>query len=509
MERRIRRLGIAFVALFSTLFAQVAYVQVVAADRIANRPGNATRQMRAEYQTKRGPILASDGVTVLAQSVLAPPGSVYVYDRRYPEGELYGQLTGYYSRLYERSGLEEAMNPYLSGSAPELASANLTDLLLGAPKKGGAIVTTIVPAVQQAARTALGSNKGAVVAIDPRTGDILAMYSNPGFDPTALSVGTAAQMERAWTKLNADPDKPLLSKAFQELYLPGSTFKLVTASAAFQHGYTPGTLVPNPHVLDLPMTADDLHNFGDEYCMGGAKRVPVLEAFTDSCNVPFGQIGLDLGPQALAAQAQAYGFCPTFPPVQETCTAPTIPFVLPIQNGRFPDPSYFVDRTPAIAYSAVGLDNDLMNPLQLALIAATIGDGGTMMAPRLVREVRDPQGRVVKTFDPQAWGHPISTGTAEAMRQMMVNVVLHGTGYAAFLPNVVVAGKTGTATNGPNVPPNAWFTAFAPAGPQQTPRVVVAVIVLDGGDLGNEATGGRVAAPIAKDVILAALAAGV
>lgn len=516
MERQIRRLGIAFVVLFSLLFAQVAYVQVFAADRIANEPGNAARQIRSEYETKRGPILAADGRTILADSVKAPEGSVYTYEREYPRGELYGHLTGYYSRIYGRGGLEQAMNAYLSGTADELAAQNLTDLILGKPKKGGAVVTTIVPSVQQAAKQALGAFKGAVAAIDPRTGDVIALYSNPGFDPTGLSVGTAEEMKAVWEALNADPDKPLLSKAFQELYLPGSTFKMITASAALERGTTPDglpytvdTRIDNPHVLDLPTTDDDLHNFGDEFCSGGVKTVSLAEAFRQSCNVPFGKVGLDIGPEVLAEQARAYGFCRTFPPTETACDGTTIPFLLDVENGRFPDPAYFDERTPAVAYSAVGLDNDLTNPLQLALIAAAIGNGGRLYEPRLVTEIRDPQGEVVKEFGSEVWGTPISSVTANAMRVMMVNVVANGTGYAAAIDGVVVAGKTGTATNGEDEPPNAWFASFAPAGEGQTPRVAVAVIVLDGGDLGNEATGGRVAAPIAREVIQAALRAGV
>ncbi|HEX6844557.1 MAG TPA: penicillin-binding transpeptidase domain-containing protein [Actinomycetota bacterium] len=512
MDRQIRRLGVAFVVLFSLLFLQVAYIQVFAADRIANDPGNATRQIRAEYETERGPILASDGQTILADSVEAPAGSVYRFQREYPRGELYGHLTGFYSRVYGRTGLEQAMNPYLSGTAPELTAQNLTDLILGKPKKGGAVVTTIVPSVQQAAKQALGPYQGAVAAIDPRTGDVLALYSNPGFDPTGLSVGTAEEMKAVWDELNADPDKPLLSKAFQELYLPGSTFKMITASAALERGTTPDgdaytieTQIANPHVLDLPTTDDDLHNFGDELCHGGTKTVSMSEAFRQSCNVPFGQLGLDIGPEVLAEQAFAYGFCRTFPPTTTTCEDPTIPFLLDVENGRFPDPSYFEERIPAIAYSAVGLDNDLTNPLHLALVAAAIGNGGTLYEPRLVMEIRDAQGQVVKTFAARRWGEPISPTTADEMRTMMVNVVENGTGYAASLPGTVVAGKTGTATNGEGVPPNAWFASFAPAGPGQTPRVAVAVIVLDGGDLGDEATGGRVAAPIAREVMRAAL----
>lgn len=501
MDRQIRRLGVAFAVLFGLLFAQVAYVQVFASDRIAAEPGNAARRIRAEYETQRGTILAADERTVLAKSVEAPKGSVYRFDRMYPQGQLYGQITGYYSRVYGYSGLEAAMDPYLAGTAPELTTSNLTDLILGRTKVGATVITTIVPRVQQAAAEAMAGQKGAVVALDPSTGNVLAMYSTGGYDPTVVSTGTDEQMNTAWAKLNANPDQPLVSKAFQQLYLPGSTFKLITASAAFENGFRPDTSVENPHVLDLQTTTGDLHNFGDEFCAGGAKTVTVIAAFTDSCNVPFGEIGLELGPDKLAKQAHAYGLCTTFPPETPTCENDTIPFTVPWQPGRFPDPSYFADRQPAVAYSAVGLDNDLFNPLQLALVSATIANGGTLYEPHLVSNIIDPQGRSVKQFGPQEYGRPISPQTAVWMREMMINVVEQGTGTAAQISGVTVAGKTGTATNGENQPPNAWFTAFAPAGQDQQPSIAVAVIVLDGGSLGNEATGGQVAAPIAKQVI--------
>ncbi|HTG46622.1 MAG TPA: penicillin-binding transpeptidase domain-containing protein [Actinomycetota bacterium] len=506
MDRQIRRLGIAFVVLFSVLFAQVAYVQVFAANRIADNDANAARKIRAQYSVQRGEILASDNLTVLARSVPNPDtASPFRYLREYPQGELYGQLTGYYSRLYGLSGLEDAMDPYLAGTAPEFAAQNLTDLILGRPKQGGTVVTTLVPRLQRVAKQALGSLTGAVVALDPRSGDVLAMYSTPGFDPNRLSSGTTDQMTAAWNQLNADPQKPLLSKAFQELYLPGSTFKLVTASAALANGWAPTKTWPNPHVLDLPGSHSTLENFGNELCAGGARFVTMAEAFTESCNVTFGIIGLALGAEKLSKQARAYGYCPTDPDASPDCIEPTIPFLLPWASGRFPVPDYFSDKRSKVATSAVGLDNDLQNPLQLALVSSAIADGGTMFAPRLVTEVRDSSGLPVRSFAPAVEGHPISTATAAAMRAMMVDVVERGTGTAAQISGVTIAGKTGTATNGDNVPPNAWFTAFGPAGPTQTPRIAVAVIVLDGGSLGNEATGGRVAAPVAKQVIEAFL----
>src|SRR5262245_40557019 len=238
MDRQIRRLGFAFVALFAVLFAQVAYVQVFASGRIAADPANAARQIRAEYSVERGQILAADERTVLAKSIPNPDqNSAYRYLRVYPGGALYGQLTGYYSRIYGYSGLERAMNPYLAGTAPEFTAQNLTDIILGRPKVGGTVVTTIQPALQRAAKAALGSHLGAVVALDPTTGDVLAMWSNPSFDPQELSTGTTDQITAAWNHLITNPQKPLVSKAFQELYLPGSTFKLVTASAALEHGW--------------------------------------------------------------------------------------------------------------------------------------------------------------------------------------------------------------------------------------------------------------------------------
>jgi penicillin-binding protein A len=504
VDRRIRRLGIALVGLFGLLFAQLAYVQVFAASRISSNPANASRQIIAEYKVDRGAILSADR-HVLADSVATSAKSGAPYRREYQEGPLYAAVTGYYSRVYGRSELEQSMNDYLAGTAPELAVSNFTDLILGRPKKGGSVVTTIQSQLQAAAQKALGNLPGAVVAIQPRTGDIMAMVANPSFDPNQLSSGTGTQIERYWAKITADPATPLVSRAKDQLYLPGSTFKMITASAALQAGYSPDSTWANPHVLTLPQTSKPLENFGNEVCAGGAAKVTMAEAFTESCNVPWAEVGLKLGAQRLQAQAQAYGFCPTDPPAHTTCLQPTIPFVIPFQTGRFPIPAYFEQNQPLLAYSAIGLDNVLTNPLQMALVGAAIANRGIEMAPRLVTQIRDPQGRIVKSFPPTEYSRPISSNSADDLRHMMIDVVEHGTGFSAQIAGTTVAGKTGTATNGLNTPPNAWFVSFAPAGDGQTPSIAVAVIVLDGGNLGNEATGGRVAAPIAAQVIRACL----
>ncbi len=505
MDRRIRKLGIALVALFGLLFAQLAYVQVFAASRISGNPANASRQIIAEYKVDRGAILSADR-HLLADSVATSAKSGTPYRREYQQGPLYAAITGYYSRVYGRSELEQSMNDYLAGTAPELAVSNFTDLVLGRPKKGGSVVTTIQSQLQAAAQQALGTLPGAVVAIQPRTGDIMAMVANPSFDPNQLSSGTNAQIQRYWAKINADPATPLVSRAKDQLYLPGSTFKMITASAALQAGYAPDSTWPNPHVLNLPQTSKPLENFGNEVCAGGAARVTMAEAFTESCNVPWAEIGLKVGAQRLQAQAQLYGFCPTDPPAHTSCLQPTIPFVIPFQTGRFPIPAYFERNDPLLAYSAIGLDNVLTNPLQMALVGAAIANRGIEMQPRLVTQIRDPQGRIVKSFPSAEFSRPISSTSADDLRRMMIDVVEHGTGFSAQIAGTTVAGKTGTATNGPDTPPNAWFVSFAPAGNGQAPSIAVAVIVLDGGNLGNEATGGKVAAPIAAQVIRACLA---
>jgi penicillin-binding protein A len=504
VNRRIRRLGIGLVALFGLLFMQVSYIQVFAANGIAGNPANARRQIIAEYKVERGQIITADG-TVVALSTPTGANASLRYARHYPQGPLFAGITGYYSQVYGRTELEEAMNSYLSGDAPELAGSTLADLVLGRPKKGGHVITTINARLQKVASDALGSLPGAVVALDPRSGDILAMVSNPTFDPNELSSQDPAAVQEAWKRLNADPRTPLLSRANDELFPPGSTFKMVTASAALENGYGLDSTWPNPHELDLPLTNETIQNFGGESCPGGA-TTNLLTAFTNSCNVIFGEVGLKLGAQKLADQAHAFGFCPTDPPGQTGCIEPTIPFVIPFATGRFPVASYFEGNEPLVAISAIGQDNDLANPLQMALVASAIANGGEMMNPRLVTEIRDPQGRIIKTFPPRSYGRPISESTAADMRTMMVNVVTSGTGTAAQIPGWVVAGKTGTAQHGGSgTAPHAWFVCFAPAGPDEVPTIAVAVIVLDGGDLGSEATGGQVAAPIAKQVLEAYL----
>jgi penicillin-binding protein A len=496
MDRQIRKLGIALLVLFVIAFAQVNYIQVFAADRIAEDPANAQRQLIAEYKIDRGSILAADGTTVLASSRKSP--GALRFQRRYPHGELYAHETGFYSFVFGRTELEQSFNDFLTGDAAELLPQTLTDLVLGRPKQGATIVTTLVPEIQEAAAAAALAEAGdvAIAAIDPATGDVLALVSEPTYDPNPLASQDPKVVRDSWDELNADPEKPLLSRASDELFPPGSTFKLVTASAALENGFGPESLWPNPNELDLPLTDATIENFGGSTCSGGS-QITLADALRQSCNVVFGAVGLELGAEKLAEQARAYGF---------TAEAgdDLVPFDIPWTSGVFPAPETFEGRDPAVAISAIGQQDVAANPLQMALVAAAIANDGVEIQPRLVTEARDPSGRVIAEFQPREFSRPLSPENAAALTQMMVGVVEGGTGTAAQIPGVTVAGKTGTAQHGEGEDPHAWFVCFAPA---EAPRIAVAVIVLDGGSLGSEATGGQVAAPIARAVLEAGLGA--
>jgi peptidoglycan glycosyltransferase len=496
MDRQIRKLGIALLALFLIAFAQVNYIQVFAADRIAEDPANAQRQLIAEYKIDRGSILAADGTTVLASSRKSP--GALRFQRRYPLGELYAHETGFYSFVFGRTELEQSYNDFLIGDAAELLPQTLTDLILGRPKRGATIVTTLVPEIQEAAAAAALAEAGdvAIAAIDPATGDVLALVSEPSYDPNLLASQDPKVVRGSWDELNADPEKPLLSRASDELFPPGSTFKLVTASAALENGFGPESLWPNPNELDLPLTDATIENFGGSTCSGGS-QITLADALRQSCNVVFGAVGLELGAERLAEQARAYGFT-------AEAGEDLVPFDIPWTSGVFPAPETFEGRDPAVAISAIGQQDVSANPLQMALVGAAIGNEGVEMQPRLVTEARDPSGRVIAEFGPREFSRPLSAENAAALTQMMVGVVEAGTGTAAQIPGVSVAGKTGTAQHGDEEDPHAWFVCFAPA---EAPRIAVAVIVLDGGSLGSEATGGQVAAPIARAVLEAALGA--
>ncbi|MGH2693079.1 MAG: peptidoglycan D,D-transpeptidase FtsI family protein [Actinomycetota bacterium] len=486
MDRQIRRLALGFLVLFAALAINLNYLQVIAADRLANNNAN-KRLLLGEYEVDRGLILASDRITALADT--RKTGGDLKYQRIYPQPpELgYGHLTGYHSFVYGRTELEQRFNDQLSARSDELFPQRLIDEFLGRDLKGASLVTTIDPELQELAADALQGSEGAVAALDPGTGDVLALMSSPTYDPNPLASHNPREVRRAYEELDPEePDSALVSRATDTFFPPGSSFKIVTAAAALEQGLGADHLLPNPTSYDVPQTTNDLDNFGGTQCPGGS-QIDMATALQISCNVYFAQLAVELGPQALVDQAHAFGF------------SQDIPFDIPFVESEIPPVSAFELDIPAVAQSGIGQRDVRTNVLHMALIAGSIGNRGVMMQPRLVKEIGDPEGGPpLREFGESEYGQPLSELNAGILTEMMVSVVQSGTGTAAQVPGITVAGKTGTAQTAEGEAPHAWFVAFAPA---DEPKIAVAVVILNGGDLGSEATGGALSAPIAKSLI--------
>ena len=486
MNSPVRRLSLVVSLLFALLLGSLTWVQFVDAKTLQDKPGN-RRTLLATFSRDRGAVLV--GSTPVARSV--PSSDIYQYQRTYPQSRLYSHITGYYSFLYGAGGgVEGSEDALLSGSSDALFYRRVVDLVSGKRPAGASVELTINPAAQRAAESALGSQRGAVVALNPHTGAILAMVSHPSYDPGVLANHNLNASAAAWKALNADPTRPLDNRAIAgRLYPPGSVFKLVTAAAALDSGkFTESSSIPGPASLDLPQTSVNLHNDFSGSCGGGGK-VTLTRALQISCNTAFGWLGLDLGAKALQDQAAKFGFGQAL-----RVPMPVTPSVVPSQL----DP-------PQTAQSAIGQFDVRVTPLQVAMIAAAVANGGQLMQPYLVKAVRAPDLSVISQTNPTSLGQAMSGEAAAQLARMMQAVVSDGTGTEAQINGVPVAGKTGTAQQGPGKPPHAWFTAFAPAGGSSDPKVAVAVVVEDGGKAGNEAYGGKIAAPIAKQVIEAVL----
>ena len=478
MNSQIRRLGVALLIAFGVLFLMMNYVQVVEASRLAHNPNN-PRQVIADFNKPRGDIISADGV-VVAHSV--PTHDDLKFLRQYPTGSLFGQITGFDSFIYGvQDGVEQTYNSQLSGH--NLPVRSLSQLLSNRVSTG-TLVLTVSNKIQQAARQALGSKAGSVVVIDPSTGGLLAMYSNPSYDPTGLASHNTNQERTAWTLFQLDPVQPMLPRAYRRTYPPGSTFKLITTAAVLDRDPSlQDKTYPVTGQIPLPLTTNKLHNFNYESCGG---QLPHL--LQVSCDTGFGQIGLDLGPDNLSGEAEAFGFNQR-PPLDLPGAA----------QSSFPSASFFQHNLPLLAYSAIGQSDVRATALQMALVGETIADAGTTLAPHVMAEIRDSQGNVVQHYNPHAWLHPTSTATAAAITQMMQLVTSPGgTAPDLALPNIPVAAKTGTAQTGVNTTDD-WMVAFAPAN---APRVVVAVTVPD---QPPSATGDAVAGPITRAVLTAAL----
>ncbi len=470
------------IVLFLLLFAQLNYVQVVRAGNLDHNPLN-TRLALAKFSTLRGDIVSSDGV-VLAHS--QPSSDDYKYLRVYPTGDLFGQITGYFSLTYGEEGAEREFDADLTGAnAPLELPRSLKDLTIS-QDRSQTVTLTLSDKLQQLAKTELGNRLGSVIALNPSTGAVLAMWSNPSYDPGPLSSHDLDTERNYWQAENANAEQPLLAGSFRQRFFPGSTFKVITSSAVFDHDPALATKIyPEESGLVLPETNGQvLRNFDGEVC-GGA----LAELFKVSCNSGFAAIGLDLGAANLAGEANSFGFNAT----------PPLDLPEPAQS-YFPPAGSFSQDLPGLAKSAIGQENVQAVPLEMALVAAGIANGGVIMTPHVLDHVSNSQGQVVQTYKPTPWLTATSPGTAAQMTQLMINVVQSGTGVAAKIPGVEVAGKTGTAQTGNNTI-HAWFVCFAPAS---QPTVAVAVLVENQPE-GNDAQGGTIAAPIAKAMLQAAL----
>lgn len=487
MNTPVRRIAIAVMAMILLLMANLTYVQVVQAGDLRTDQRN-QRVLLAEYSRQRGQINAQG--QVLARSVQTD--GQYPFQREYPSGEAFAPVTGYYSLIYSAGGLERATNDVLNGSDDRLFTRRLSDLITGRDPSGGNVVTTILPEVQQAAYDALADRgyTGAVVALRPADGAILAMASTPSYDPNPLASFSAQTQQDAWAAYNDADPSVLTNRATQEAYPPGSTFKLIDVAAALASGrYTPDSQLTAASSITLADTATQLQNFNGNQCGTGA-TASLRDALQRSCNTAFAELSAALGEEVLRDQAEAFGI-----------GTEDIGIPMAVAPSTIGD----IESTAALQQSSIGQRDVALTPMQNAMIVAAIANGGTLVAPYLVQEIQSQDLSVVGTTDPDQLGQAISPQVAQTLTELMVN---NENSYSSVgkIRGIQIAAKTGTAEHGTdpkNTPPHVWYVAFAPA---EDPQIAVAVLIESGGDRNNlAATGGEVAAPVGRAVIGAAL----
>ena len=469
MNRQIGRLTIFFTMLIVLLVGFTSYWSVWRADALQDQALN-RRPLLEQQQTPRGFIIARDG-TKLAVNRRIGSGEKKTYEREYPQDGLFAHAVGYAFIQRGAAGLEQFYGDVLSGTGGDLRS--FIDEIAGGPEQGDDINTTLDPEVQQAALDALGARRGAIVALDPRDGAILAMASTPYYDPRLV--------KDEFRELNSRDDSPVLNRATQGRYAPGSTFKVVTAAAALDtEEYTPDSQVDgrnNKLISGVPLSNFGGQDFG---------TVSLTDALTNSVNTVYGEVGERVGKDTMYDYMRRFGFNEK-PPLDYPAgqIEPSGVFV----DGKLADEDDDVD----IGRVAIGQERLQVTPLQMAMVAAAVANGGRLMRPHFLDKVVGPDGRVKDTFNRQEQSRVMSEKAASDLTGMMESVVESGSGTAAQLQGLQVAGKTGTAETG--VGDNAWFIAFAPA---DDPEVAVAVVV-EGGQ--QSQTGGEVAAPLAAQVM--------
>ncbi|MEU5577149.1 penicillin-binding transpeptidase domain-containing protein [Streptomyces huasconensis] len=483
MTRYIRHSSALCALLLLALLVNAARVQVVDS---ASLDGNAAnrRPAIARFEQPRGDILV-DGRPITGSK---DTGEQLRYERTYNNGPLYAPVTGYASQMYGTTFLENAEDAILSGTDPMLAPLPLWNDVTRARNPGGTVETTIRAAVQRAAYSGLGGKRGAVAAVEPSTGKILALVSTPSYDPERLS-GNGRAVAKAWQGLNSAPDKPMLNRAIRQTYPPGSTFKVVTAAAALDSGAVtdPDAPTKSPSPYTLPGTKTRLTDEADG-CAGASLR----HAFQWSCNTVFAKLGVDTGLGPMVETARKFGF-----------DGGGLRIPSPVSASYF-DPS--LDKAQ-LALSAIGQYETRATPLQMALVAAAVANGGSIKAPYLVERTTTDDGDVVSASGPRTLRQAMNPGTAARLREMMTQVVEKGTGANAAVPGATVGGKTGTAQHGIGNAgtPYAWFVSWAQAPREPEPSVAVAVVVEEASADRGDISGGGSAAPVAKAVMEAAL----
>jgi peptidoglycan glycosyltransferase len=503
VNRQIRRLSIGIMVCYVILFAQLNNLQIWGAERLKDNPDN-NREIVNSFSRPRGTISTSDGV-VVARSV--PVDTELEYQREYPEGDLYAQVSGFFSFHYGASGVEESYNEELTGETIDLELRDLSDLFVERDRSGS-LVLSIRSDVQQAARDALGEREGSVVAVDVQTGEVLAMWSWPSYDPNLVSAPSRAEATEARDLYLLDDRDPMLGRTYQERYFPGSTFKVVTSIAGLESGLVTADQPSYPAVSEWtpPLTTRPITNNGST--CGGT----LFDILRVSCNTAYAEVGsMTLGPELMTTGAEGVGFNDS-PPIDLPSPARSVfptDYGAPLEtpNQSTPDasvPGTVFEDTPSLALASIGGYDVASTPLQMALVTAGVANNGQIPVPHVVREVRDADGELVESIAPDTWLTGMSPASAATMREAMLGVVAGGTAQGLAIPGFEVGGKTGTArvTEEP-AQSHAWIVGFA-GPPGEAPRVAVAVVVLAQPGA-SETGGGRVAAPIGRAVLEAAL----
>lgn len=488
MNKAIRTIATFCLLLFLALMLNATYLQYWRASSLDENPLN-RRVLEEAFSSERGAILV--GRTPVAES--KPIDDRYEFQRTYPQPYKYAPITGWFS-YFSQAGIESSQNDVLSGQDSRLFVTRLVDLFSNSASKGGGVQLTIDPAAQTAAfegLAALGEDvEGAVVAIEPSTGRILAMASLPTYDPNTLAGHDFSTVADNYEALQKEENEPLLNRAIQTRLPPGSTFKLVTAAAAIEElGYNAASQVPGGATYQLPLTSGDSGLIDNEGRDCGTDKIPFTQAMSQSCNTTFARLAVDVGADAMLDQAEAFGFNTDY-----------LEDLSPQARSSFPEGM----NEPETGQSGIGQFEVQATPLQLAMVSAGIANAGTVMRPYLVDAVLTPELEVLPKTDPEELSQAVGADTAAVLKDLMVSTVDEGTAAIAQIPGIAVAGKTGTAQSGvDDVAPYAWFTSFAPA---EDPQVAVAVMIQRApGTERGEIAGGALGGPIAKAVMEAVI----